>query len=289
MLFIKISTFGVTFLTILSSVITFEVSNCSYDETEHDIKYICDVNNDKFNTLFGDQMMENLYCNNYPLEFIIDEIAMLSFLGCKGNELSNDFLNVHYSNLNILDISHTDIETIRGSDLKNLHRMYMFSASHNRLSHIPVDLFNDTPELFIVDFSFNQIARLDPSVFASAQKLSFLFLSSNLIEELHVPIFSNLRKLVLLDLSNNRIKLIDNDLLESNYALETLDLKDNQVKRLECGFLETLTKMSSLNITFNSLDQINSSCTIGELHIELNIVITPNKYTTELNIFRRSF
>ncbi|XP_055304758.1 toll-like receptor 7 [Sitodiplosis mosellana] len=270
-------------LLIFSCSSAFEISYCNYNATDRHIEYVCDVSSSSF----ADQATEYLYCDNYASEIKKEEVEWLSLRVCKAKELSNDFLDVYYSNLNMLNISHIGIETIRASDLRNVQRLNMLVASHNRLHHIPVDLFISKPELFIVDLSFNQITQLDPSVFDSVQNLMMLFLSTNLIEELHAQTFSNLHLLELLDLSNNRIKIIDNNLLVANYVLQIIGLNDNQVKRLECEFLATLTKMRSLNIALNTLERVDSSCTNAGVHIDIEII--SNESTTELRVSEGHF
>lgn len=276
---------AILLFSILSHCVAFMPQDCKYNVTEYHVEYFCGVSD---GYMFGRRTNQFLYCNNYPSGIKRGEIQKLSFIGCKRREMAEDYLDV-FTNLRVLNISFTEIETLLADDLKFTQHVERLIASNNRLTSLPANLFSNTLDLIELDFSNNQIPRLDLFIFASARKLITVNLSFNQMEVLVVPIFSNLVDLEVLDVSNNRIEVIDDDLFVHNKKLKDLRLNNNQLKKLHCGFLSTFNDFSSLDITLNTLDTVETRCTNGKKTIDVNIFISSKDTPTELRIFEGKF
>lgn len=263
----------------------FSFYDCYYDEATYHAEYVCGV---KQGENFARRTLDYLYCNNYSTGIKRNNIQIVSFSGCKTNQIDGDFLEV-FAGLRVFNISFVELENLHSVCFRKNKYLEQIIASHNHLSNIADDLFSYTTELTALDFSHNRITQLDPFVFDNASKLTTINFSFNLIEALQRRLFSNLRELEVLDLGNNRIAIIENDLLIHNKKLTRLNFNNNHVKRIECKFLATLVESQSLNIFLNTLESFDASCVNGAKYIDLNINISPNESTTALKISEGKF
>lgn len=256
---------------------SFDFNDCYYDDATNHASYVCGVAEGEN---FSHRTHEFLYCNNYSIGIDRADIQILSFPGCKSEELLWNLLDM-FTGLRILNISYTEIEFFHQFCLRNSRHLEKIIASHNHLNEISIELFDGTLDLTEMDFSFNRIVKLDPFLFDNIRRLKSINFSSNAIETLNRRLFSNLNELITVDFSNNRIRKLENDLLVHNSKLKHVYLNNNQVKRFECGFLTTLTQ-TSLNVSLNTLEHLDASCFNGDTRTDLNIVISSKEQKTIL-------
>ena len=135
-------------------------------------------------------------------------------------------------NIRELDLSYNNI--VSTSDAANnimpLSELESLNLSHNQLTKIDYDMFDDMDNLDELDLSFNQIHAMDDDTFEwnplelrilkmndnqlkfvehftfyDLEKLEELYLQNNNIKIIHTLAFSNMKKLRVLDLSNNHL------------------------------------------------------------------------------------
>lgn len=260
----------------------FDFNDCFYDDLTNHAAYVCGVAPGEN---FGRRTQEFLYCNNYSTGIDRADIQILSFPGCKAQEMLWNLLDM-FSGLRILNVSFAELEDFHAFCLRTNRHLEKLFASHNHLTEIASELFDITLDLTEMDFSHNRIIKLDPFVFDNIRRLKKMNFSFNAIETLNRRLFSNLNDLEVLDFSNNKIKKIENDLLVHNSKLRIVYLNNNLVKRLECGLLAALSEASlNFSLNINSLEYFGATCNSGVNDIILDIEISSKEPKTNLRVF----
>lgn len=259
--------------------------DCYYDETQKHVEYICDG---PVGERFDQRTYQILYCHNYNSEINRNEIKSVGFRNCLISGMTS-FNLWDFDGVLAFNISYFGFKTLPDYLLKSNILLERFNVSHNQLNEIPVILFDTTPHLTEVDFSFNEINQIYPLLFDNTRKLKMANFSFNMIDTIHTPVFSNLQELQILDLSNNNIDEIDSNLLANNKKLKSLNLNNNELKRLNCEFLATLAENHTLDIFINTLEEVQTKCSIDDKEFDLDIIISPKEKTTRLQIMDGKF
>ncbi|XP_055304389.1 uncharacterized protein LOC129569530 [Sitodiplosis mosellana] len=272
----------IVFLAIMPSFNVAHTHDCYYDEPTEHVEYICDG---PIGEHFNQRTYKILYCHNYDSEIHRSAIKSLGFRNCLISEMTSTSVNLwDFDSLRVLNISYFGFKTLPDYLLRDNIQLERFIVSHNRLTEVPVILFDTTPEITEVDFSFNEFNQIYPLLFDNTRKLRVANFSFNMIDMVKAPAFSNLRELETLDLSSNNIDAVNSDLFAYNKKLKTLNLNDNQVKRLDCEFLATLAENDALDIFINTLEEVQTTCDSGEKHFDLDIVVSPKESSTRLHV-----
>lgn len=250
------------------------INSCSYqnDAGVESFKFICDASGrstDFFDNTYPIDCNYNIYYKERR------HINQIYFEDCFLKELPIIFK--WYKAVHTLNVSYTDLETIRGRDFDYAEKLETLIASHNKLAGIPFSLFSDAKEISYVDFSYNNIKIIDPLAFSTRNNLTTLILSHNLIESFDSHIFTNLDQLETLQLDNNLLETIDTGLFTKLMKLNELDLGFNRLMKLDCGIFTNLVNLRYLKLSQDSLHEFNSTCIRSEK--SLSIWIDRNRLT----------
>jgi Leucine-rich repeat (LRR) protein len=161
-------------------------------------------------------------------------------------------------NLQMLQISKTDIDTIEPMAFMGLKSLTNLILSPSKLTSLPLNVFKMLESLKIIDISKNMLTSIDASLFASSPALSFVNLQENNISELPPNIFQNVLKLGSFYVNNNQLKSV------STYGATYFDANFNQLSSVELIGGEStihasnnaLTKIICPNITNLSVQRL---------------------------------
>lgn len=215
---------------------------------------------------------------------------------CSSPALYIDFYKT-FINLRVLNISHRKCEYLTAEAL-NFKYLEKLNAQNNKLNNISNSVLKNLPNLLEVDFSFNEIKNLSSLDFQWSPKLSIMNFSYNQLSHLDQDTFQNLTELRILDLSANFIEVIS---LKFNNKMEILRLEKNPIKQLNCNLFSLLMSSISVGISWESVDEIDTSCygNSMKIHLEEDEVIFgvscnkfkvryPKKYMKNVKYFNSS-
>ncbi|XP_013169053.1 PREDICTED: chaoptin-like [Papilio xuthus] len=168
-----------------------------------------------------------------------------------------------------LNISHNQIKTLKGysfTPISILDGSYngltevpnnFFSStessirqiilSHNKITHIPNDVFGESLFLEILDVHKNKINVIKRKAFTRLKSLQILDFSFNGVTQLSVEQFCNLSKLKYLKMDHNNLRLLPRDVFK-NTRIEHLDISYNEIS------LFPVTALSQVGFTLRYLD-----------------------------------
>ena len=133
------------------------------------------------------------------------------------------------------------------------------NLSHQNITNLPNDVFNQLVELEVIDLSNNKLTNLDAKLFDRLTKLQMLILSNNQLKSLNKKIFSNLSKLNIINLSNNQIDNLDVDLFNGLVELNRLDVSKNKLNSLNENIFKNLTKLMDIDLSENELTELDEN------------------------------
>ena len=156
------------------------------------------------------------------------------------------------TNLEVLRLDHNKLSDLT-TDVSNLCNLYEFSAVHNELYNLPIEITRWT-KLQSLNLSYNNLATI-PNV-RSLKELSRLDLSNNQLVTLppNMRLWTSLRDL---NLRNNKISELFGEIGELE-RLISIDLSSNRLQSLPKS-IERLTRLCTLNLTDNLLTWLPAS------------------------------
>lgn len=141
---------------------------CPVDTSNKSVhEYICKT----MNTIADDILSNNncrLISDDINLPTNNSEVIELKFEHCDFNLIAS-YLNV-YGNVTSLDISNSKYDSLNLLHLNN-NILSKFNASHNKLTDIPQNMFDNTPAISELDFSHNNIKVFKLSTSKGTNKL----------------------------------------------------------------------------------------------------------------------
>lgn len=163
------------------------------------------------------------------------------------SKIPNNLISKWFTNLKHLNMSFNLVNnfTIECTSLERI------DLSHNHLSTIESDTFQNLKSLKYLNLASNKINNINAFAFADDTRyLVELNLSSNQLNDNSVEflLFASLTNLKYLNLDNNRLTMLSHHLLLNLYSLEHLSLKQNNIVSFE------LFKLSKNNLFLRHLD-----------------------------------
>ncbi|CAK1596122.1 unnamed protein product [Parnassius mnemosyne] len=168
-----------------------------------------------------------------------------------------------------LNISHNHVKTLEGNsnipinifdgsyncliEVPNLFYASIESSirqiilSHNKITHIPNEVFGESLSLEILDLHKNKISIIKRKAFTHLLSLQILDFSYNVISQLSVEQFCNLSRLKYLKMDHNHLRLLPRDVFK-NTIIEHLDISYNEIS------LFPVTALSQIGFTLRFLD-----------------------------------
>ncbi|XP_038211120.1 protein artichoke-like [Zerene cesonia] len=265
------------------------------------------LNNNKLTILasglFSKQMLLKWLDVSMNKIVIIEPLSLplknLLYLNVSGNSLNGSVKKDTFSPaqyLTVLDISNFNLTKIEKQAFVQMPVVVRINMSHNAISDIDPDNFNETNNLYSLDISYNNLTNFDvnsnrlsrlKAVYLNNNKLRYvpnvnlssilyLDLSYNLISNISTPIIQTYHNLKSLHLSNNMIKSFNNEFTNSLKDLYTLKLSSNDISSVNLSYFKELV---SLDLSNNSLSSFYSNF-FSELDYLQSLDISNNKISS---------
>uniref|UniRef100_A0A2M4BCM0 Putative leucine-rich repeat-containing protein 24 n=1 Tax=Anopheles marajoara TaxID=58244 RepID=A0A2M4BCM0_9DIPT len=178
--------------------------------------------------------------------------------------------------LQILDLSHNQIDELRsltfvGAHQMNLQKLYLHN---NAMKRVDRDAFRNLTILIELDLANNNLTELQPGTFDDLMKLRVILLNNNQIERLEPNLFRSLSFLTKINLRSNRLVRIGINVFVAVPNLSQIELDYNELQTLRKDSFAGLDKLTSLSLTNNPW---NCSCALRSFS---EFVLSKNLYTS---------
>ncbi|KAJ8718096.1 hypothetical protein PYW07_006026 [Mythimna separata] len=206
-----------------------------------------------------------LHLQNNMLSRLADDCFMslksLEYLNLQNNRLS--FLNLTLTNLKMLktlDISYNNLVKLSGYEINRMSAIVVFNASHNALTSVESNCFNQATALEQVDFSYNSINTTIENVrFVVNNQLQYLNFYNNHITGIQENSFMNC-KLYYVNFENNNITGdIKENTLTGLHNVTKLDLSRQSISGIKDKAFLNMARLTHLNLSSNIIREIENS------------------------------
>ena len=150
-----------------------------------------------------------------------------------------------------LDLSNTNIGTLKSGDFANLTNLGTLDLRYARLTALPADIFSPLTNLTSLNLHSNQLASLPATLFNGLTKLQTLDLHNNWLTSLPTPTPPATGTTTYTGLLNHLT------------ALQHLYLYGNRLSSLPAGLLAGLTNLTTLNFSNNRISPLPLSLHIA--------------------------
>lgn len=167
--------------------------------------------------------------------------------------------NDQYKNLDLINIG---LRNISKDLLKPIFNLSRLNASHNELTLLADDIFDNSPNLSTVDLSYNKLNNWPRDIFQPIKCLFQLILSNNNISSLNDDIFSSQKaNLVELDLNFNDIQHVPDKIFAGMDSLIVLKISHAfspkyNTAHLPPNLFRNLPKLSTLEADHNNFHNL---------------------------------
>ena len=166
----------------------------------------------------------------------------------------------HPHNFHTLNFANNKITQLRKLNFSSDNEVQELLFSHNEISSIGRDAFEEMKRLDTLDLSMNKIngAMLDEKQFEKLTNIKILNMSWNPLGEIKKNVFSimDFDSLINLDLSHCQIERIEDGAFML-LKLEELDLSWNELQHFHAHAFRSLRKLVSLNLSHNRFKVLN--------------------------------
>jgi len=224
----------VLLLTALPAVLAF--SSCPHGDYNEQAQYVC--------RCFDDEKSPTAECTNSNIDSVPPDLSPY---------------------LHGLDLSFNRIQSI--SDMGMYDSLETFKITHNNLSAIKQNCFQENRDLTVLDLSHNVIDEIEVGMFTGLSSLVVLDLSANKINQIQEDSFRDLTSITTLDLSHNYLKQLDTKVFVGGVSssldgftssLSNLNLAHNYLKIFPTEALSKLINLSWLDIGHNALSKLET-------------------------------
>lgn len=174
------------------------------------------------------------------------------------------------SKLSIIDLSHNVISVIPDNYFENFPNLIHLNMSHNEIKSFSILTFEGLADLETLHLSYNKIDKIG-MYFARFQNLKELSLDHNELSSVDEISFKIMSKLVKLNLSFNKIISIDDSSFQSMVDLEMLQLNDNVLKTISRSMFINNNKLRVLDLSGNNITGIESYSFKGKYITQLSL------------------
>ena len=157
----------------------------------------------------------------------------------------------HLSGITLLDLSRTNITSLKAGDFDGLTALTTLYLSNNQFTTLPAGIFDRLTALTTLYLSNNQFTTLPAGIFDRLTALTTLYLSNNQFTTLPEGIFDSLTALTTLRLNDNQLTTLPEGIFDSLTALTTFEAYRNQLTTLPAGIFDNLTALTTLDLRFN--------------------------------------
>lgn len=215
---------------------------------------IIDLHGKNLTSLDGLDLLVDLSQREYVSCIYLDD----NFLGLSW--FNSDPMRVcpfsYFTKLKFIDLSHNYITELPANLFENLPVLKFLDLSHNHITGLPANLFESLTSLQELYLYLNDLEYLKPDDFKGLCNVHSLDLSVNKLKELPAQLFNYTINLTYLDLTNNKLNNLDAALFDKLVHLEDLFLMLNKIEVLDHGIFKNLVVLKKLYLSFNPLRTI---------------------------------
>lgn len=209
--------------------------------------------------------LKMLHLQNNRLENMADDAFMslknLNYLNLQNNRLK--FLNLTLTSLKLLrtlDLSYNYLMKLSGYEINRLIAIVDFNVSHNALTSVESNCFNQAFSLQTVDFSYNNINTIIENVmFINNIELKYLNFHNNHIKGIQENSFKHCS----LDYINFENNNITGDIKENTFIglrnVTKLDLSRQSIIGLKDKAFFDMGRLLHLNLSSNNIGVVENS------------------------------
>lgn len=200
---------------------------------------------DAFNFLILNQSLPRL-CKNYVK--ITNDLSVLQIRNSGLLVIDPGAFHI-VPTLALLKISNNPITTLKSGVFNNL-KVKELDLSHNFISVIEDEVFDNITSLEIVKLSYNAIKRVSPNWFQNSPNVYKLSIIYNELTTIPANAFQHLSKNrpIKLRLSANMIQEIDKDAFNNVADIEVIRLNGNKIKEIPSSlFLNRIVRKLQVN------------------------------------------
>lgn len=168
---------------------------------------------------------------------------------CTPSETSDSTRASRCPNLNEIDLSGNNIDSVDNSTFQNMENLRSLNLSANAIQKVEPDSFDSLGQLQYLNLGHNYIVFF-PQVSGKSQ-VELLLLNGNRLETIKDDTFINLNNLRYLFLRNNSIAEIEPRAFFGLNALEILDLSFNYLSQFPEGWSTPLESLQILDLSGN--------------------------------------
>ncbi|XP_022826926.1 protein artichoke-like [Spodoptera litura] len=229
---------------------------------------ILDLSNNMLQELSSElNLMPNLvklYLQNNMLSSLTDDsfvnLKHLEHLNLRNNRLQN--LNLTLMNLKMLktiDISHNSLLKLSGYEINRMAGLVYFNASHNMITSVESNCFNQAKYLESIDFSYNGInTTIESVLFEANSRLHYLNFSYNFIRGIQDNSFIN-TNLFDINLENNNITgTLNENTFKGIIDISNLDLSRQNIDGIKNRAFSSMRNLMHLNLSRNNIKEIEN-------------------------------
>ena len=219
-------------------------SECSCILGDQSIRHLCPTTGD---SSFKERKIFLVYPQN---------VSHLHFEFKGLTAMTNDSLSAIRENLKELSIYRNRLSNLPVGVFQGLINLEELELDHNELETLQWGIFDGLSSLKKMFLFENKLGTLPVGLFRDLVSLNDLSLRHNKIERLDNGLFNGLIKLKMLYLQGNNIVYIDHGVFYNTPNLQILSLASNRLNRLSPNLFANLLNMMNLNISYNILHSI---------------------------------
>ena len=191
--------------------------------------------------------------------FQLNALGNLEILNISHNELNNisnvSFAQLEY--LGLLDLSYNSIQQIEMGSFESLDMLAILDLMGNDITNLYSEFLRGLLDIMTIDLSHNTLLDIDDNAFRGCCKhLQKLYLGSNDITSIQNGTFKQLNSLEYLDLGDNNIQTMTKNSFTGLHSLLILHLNNNGLIRIEDRSFATLPNLHELSLSRNRLTNL---------------------------------
>lgn len=189
------------------------------------------------------------------------------------NLTENKIENLHftlgfYIQVETLDISHNQIETLGTGNFETNDKLISLNISNNGILALEKNTFTGLVALVTLNLEYNKISSINVHTFKDLKKLQELRLSNNKLIDFESGVFKPLVNLKVLLVDNNQLLEIPSENLAYTPVLEYLSMCNNYLQNLSEFTASNLKKLKRLEIAENVISTIHPSAFDGLISLQ---------------------
>ncbi|XP_067684065.1 insulin-like growth factor-binding protein complex acid labile subunit [Haliotis asinina] len=172
------------------------------------------------------------------------------------NEITSSDIFDDLVNLEVLDLTRSNINQIPNGWFSNLYSLKTLNLSQSNLREIDEGSMDGLINLKTLDLSMNALRSIPLKAFDPLRKsVQNLHLSGNILKEIDDQLFRNMLALQYLDLSDNKISSVSSDAFFDLKLLNSLQLQENKLAYLPVNLFNHQPNLQVLHLGANSFQR----------------------------------